>query len=39
MAEEIKELIAKIQTEGIAAAEEKSAQIIAEADTVAQKII
>lgn len=39
MAEEIKDLIAKIQQEGIQAAQEKSAQIVSEADRQAQEII
>lgn len=39
MAEEIKDLIAKIQQEGIMAAEKQAAQIKAEADSRAQKII
>ena len=39
MVQEIKDLIAKIQQEGIRVAEEKAAQIKAEADSVAQKII
>jgi len=39
MAEEIKDLIAKIQQEGVIAAEKQAAQIKAEADSRAQKII
>jgi len=39
MAQEIKDLIAKIQQEGIVAAEKQAAQIKAEADSRAQKII
>jgi V/A-type H+-transporting ATPase subunit E len=39
MAQEIKDLIAKIQREGIKIAEEKSAQIKSDADLLAQKII
>jgi len=39
MAQEIKDLIAKIQREGIKIAEEKSAQIRSDADLLAQKII
>ncbi|MFA5092389.1 MAG: hypothetical protein WC543_00345 [Candidatus Omnitrophota bacterium] len=39
MAEEIKDLIAKIQREGIKIAEEKAAQIKTDADLLAQKII
>ncbi|MFA5199608.1 MAG: V-type ATP synthase subunit E family protein [Candidatus Omnitrophota bacterium] len=39
MAEEIKDLIAKIQQEGIRAAEDNAAKIKKEADTLAQKII
>lgn len=39
MAQEIKDLIAKIQREGIKIAEDKSAQIKSEADLLAQKII
>ena len=39
MAQEIKDLIAKIQREGIEIAQEKSAQIKSEADLLAQKII
>ncbi len=39
MAEEIKDLIAKIQQEGISAAEKQAARIKAEADSQAQKII
>ncbi|MFA4853757.1 MAG: DivIVA domain-containing protein [Candidatus Omnitrophota bacterium] len=39
MAEEIKDLIAKIQQEGIVAAEKQAAQIKAEADSRAQRII
>jgi len=39
MAQEIKDLIARIQREGIREAEEKAAQIKSETDTTAQKII
>jgi len=39
MAEEIKDLIAKIQQEGIKVAEDSSAKIKKEADTLAQKIV
>jgi V/A-type H+-transporting ATPase subunit E len=39
MAQEIKELIAKIQKEGVAAAEKQSAQIKADAESAAKKII
>lgn len=39
MAEEIKDLIAKIQQEGVIAAEKQAAQIKTEADSRAQKII
>ena len=39
MAQEIKDLIAKIQAEGIGVAEEKAAQIKAEADAFVRKII
>lgn len=39
MAEEIKDLIAKIQREGIVVAEKQAAQIKAEADSRAQRII
>jgi len=39
MAQEIKELIARIQKEGVDAAEKQSAQIKAEAESAAKKII
>lgn len=39
MAQEIKDLIAKIQKEGIKAAQEQAAEIKAEADALARKII
>ncbi len=39
MAQEIKDLIAKIQAEGVRAAEEKAGKIKAEADLAARKII
>ena len=39
MAQEIKDLLARIQQEGVKVAEEKAAEIKAEADSIAQKII